>query len=138
MQRELKFRAWDILQSRFLYPYPNGFDILGETTCFDLIGSQIKEFTPEKTTLERLNDVEITQFTGLKDKNGKDIYEGDVLKFKRNSISKRSDIRVVKFNRGCFLLCRKNNYMTMQMLHSDLMEIIGNIYENPKLVIGLV
>ena len=52
--RNLKFRAWDNLQKKYLWPYPNGFNVLGEVTCFNLIEQQCSEFNPDKlTSLER-------------------------------------------------------------------------------------
>ena len=48
--REIKFRAWDKIAKKFMWPWPDGFHLLGETTCFDLIGQQLKERSPEKNT----------------------------------------------------------------------------------------
>lgn len=67
MSRETKFRAWDKVAKKYMKPWPDGFHILGETTCFDLIGMQLKDRNPEKTVLEMLNDVEIEQYTGRED-----------------------------------------------------------------------
>lgn len=77
MKTKLKlFKAFDKLQKKFLFP-EEGFSILGEITCFDLIGQQLKAATPEKSTLERLKDVELIEAIGKKDVKGKMIFEGD-------------------------------------------------------------
>lgn len=72
------------------------------------------------------------QFTGLKDKNKTEIYEGDIVKFKTLDVTDESDkptlewIEKVEFREGSFMV---NTFY----LDRD-NEIIGNIYENPELL----
>ena len=130
MNREIKFRAYDKLQNKFLYPYPNGFNILGEVTCFDLIGQQLKEFTPHLTTLERLNDVEIMQFTGLKDDEGTEIWEGDIIEYTQHHFN--TEWTKIKRKEVKWIRDRWNIYAT-NAGESDI-KVIGNIFENKELL----
>lgn len=76
----------------------------------------------------------VMQYTGLKDKNGKEIYEGDILKSSFNWIS------VVEYKAPNFidrvLVQKSQKYESTHYMHGEenAYEIIGNIYENPDLL----
>ena len=72
----------------------------------------------------------LMQYTGLKDKNGKEIYEGDIV------ISDNKGTRdEIVFSTGCF--CLKSAMMYYEASYwGDEIEVIGNIYENPELLEG--
>ena len=75
---------------------------------------------------------ELSQFTGLHDKNGREIYEGDVCKFIDYPTNVDSCTADVIFSEGNFI----DNYMgwSINNYGSDWIEIIGNIHENPELL----
>lgn len=100
----------------------------GKTFILDL-----SHFNKNTTLHEVLVEVEpktVGQYTGLKDKNGKEIYEGDIFNVGNNA--------VVSFEEGEFILRYDNgNAEEMDMpikYHADRFEVIGNIYENKELL----
>lgn len=108
MNREIKFRAWDIKGKRWLVDFVIKTNGAVEVGFGDLNGYR---YAPR--------DVELCQYTGLKDKNGKEIYEGDIVK-RFEMDDKPEQVTWNDFN------CRTWN-------ERDL-EVIGNIYENPELL----
>lgn len=115
MKREIKFRAWDSKSQRMYYQ--------GEPDLEDI-----------QSFFHHYNDNdELMQFTGLRDKNGKEIYEGDILKHRGHH---RMEASVVVFSDGCFNVGYHYGSSTKvkPMLINSKVEIIGNIHENPELL----
>lgn len=81
---------------------------------------------------ENSDDLVLMQFTGLHDKNGKKIYEGDILK-SDESFWKNENI-VVNYQNGGFYPFRFECQEQTDLLDPKRSEIIGNIYENPELL----
>ena len=127
MNREIKFRGKRMDNGEWVYGdllQPTEIcDIYEIANCESIDGTRY-EVTPET----------IGQYTGLHDKNGKEIYEGDILK----SIQ-WSDIYLVKYIGTAFYLCRKGNngFNKITTLNNvEKSEIIGNITDNPELLGG--
>ena len=117
--RTLKFRAWDSRNKKYAL---TGFHIIGECTVFDLV---------KQYSIENFVDLEVEQYTGYKDCNGKDIYEGDVFK------PGVYPWDAVEFENGQWQVnlrgCRIHNLAELIEDGHDL-EVVGNIHENPELL----
>jgi uncharacterized phage protein (TIGR01671 family) len=78
-------------------------------------------------------EMPIMQYTGLKDKNGKEIYEGDIVKYP--NIQAFGDNWKVEFDRGSFTVKEKTARICIRELaFKQNLEVVGNIYENPELL----
>jgi len=115
--REIKFRA-------FLEKQQGGYDVCYSDPLFphifwNHIYKAIYDLGPE-------------QYTGMKDKNGKDIYEGDILEFSMHS----RKIGVVSFEEGSFVLISHDStcITDLECEKCCFLEIIGNIHQNRELL----
>jgi len=107
--REIKFRAWDKV-NKVMHTWEQWWEE-DKLECFLTVR---KEFW------------EVMQYTGLKDKNGEEIYEGDILKIGNSNIEVIWDE-----NNAWFTL--KSNYFHLGF-QSIFYEVIGNIYEHSHLL----
>lgn len=119
--REIKFRAWD-----------------GERMHH--LGMRLDGFTG---VLSQFNNNTLMQYTGLKDKNGVEIYEGDIVTILHSAWTERCE---VIFDRGSFTLRQlrfidgKQSLVRMSAIelwpesNQWKLEVIGNIYENSELL----
>ena len=139
--RLFKFRAWDNKNKKWLlgYDYPNlgGFDMFGECVLMDEWARTATSFMFGKDD-KKLSDLKLMQFTGILDFNKKPIYEGDIVK--------DDDLGngIVIFQSGCFfMMYDAETNMEFLGLKTDkfgrlqqkrVVEIIGNVFDNPELV----
>jgi len=125
--RDIKFRAFYKEENRIIYNIQNSYDYNTNNDC---------KGDNELCFGDYLNNerYEIMQYTGFKDKNNKEIYEGDILLVANGSIcgeilfSKRV-VKWVEENRGYNIFNFDNAYKPTHYY-----EVIGNIYENRDLL----
>jgi len=105
MSREIKFRDYELVENVMRYFTLDTYD-REEHDCFG----------------------NIMQFTGLTDKNGKEVYEGDILSFEGYPDS------VINFDNGSFGYEGIYGFNTLSETNLSIAEVIGNIYETPNLL----
>lgn len=136
--REIKFRAKTLKEGKWVYGFYAHFidSFRGRETHRIFSGmadSDPEDFFPD---FEAVDPATVGQFTGIRDINGIDIYEGDIVRYRW------TDERYKKNPRYCIVAINyRNNSARFQagdIYHEDLwapkLEVIGNIYDNPELL----
>jgi len=138
-KREIKFRAWDLNKKVMVYDgdtkwEPKAYPVLvtnkGISYC---IKKDYKSEDDFEFDVNAWNDIELMENTGLHDKNGKEVFEGDIVKTYDGDLFEifwNENHAGLSFKR---LTGIRNGEMTWHILLFG-GEVVGNIYENPNLL----
>ena len=133
--REIKFRAWDKDNKEMFNPVISFGDGVYKLVVIDI--------EKERSYLAKIDNAEIMQYTGVKDKNGKEIFEGDIVAFEDSDGGYEYPDVVV--NTGIVEYGEFGFYFTDRVAaemydfyikdgRCDDVEVIGNIYENQEIL----
>lgn len=124
-QRKIKFRAWDKINKEMFIP-----------TSLALLEPCLSVFGAKNNIRRDLKDVILQQYTGLKDRKGIEIYEGDEVKC-FGKVYKVVFGNKIHIGFWLIQICVGFRESVSLTNHSQEYEIIGNIYENKELYIAL-
>lgn len=144
--REIKFRAWDNRQEKWI----------ADRDLYMMTNGRVYAGDMDNPPIVHINQEFVSFSTGLRDVNGREIYEGDILKFEdcgEEGYEYKdgfdfTNMATVCFSEGRFELTnfQSDNSAVLEDMHGEdhetfilnfgLAEVAGNIYENPKLLEG--
>ena len=131
MSREIKFR---VLIDNKIY-YQDKYDAYSDNlTSIDICKETItitSFYNYEDVYRFEDEEVKLMQYTGVKDKNGKEIYEGDIVILNDTEEENRC---VVKYKYGSYILVDGDLRENLSNVEDKFLEVVGNIYENKNLL----
>lgn len=129
----IKLRAWDKDRKYMEYTDKN------LVVCFSDGGVDAVDHTTFSLSCTSMENFELMQSTGLKDKNGTEIYEGDIVEFKYpyDKRIKTTGVIVWNDNIACFGISMKETteqYELYRITAENYLTVMGNRYTNPELL----
>ena len=150
MKREIKFRAWNTEMNHMVFPSLEFGREIWPCTYKRIIKSETNEngdtvqLVLEMVSVDHIlqsPEFEVMQFTGLLDKSGKEIYEGDIVF--NHTEEGRSNSNTIIWDKDRYVIEQLSAqddeidgigiYLELYLYNEDI-EVIGNIYENPELL----
>jgi hypothetical protein len=131
--REIKFRAW--LKKDKKMVNVETIDFTDKSIQYLEKNEFINAYLLRRMIFD---DIELMQYTGLKDKNGKEIYEGDIIKYKfpyDRRLNHTSPVKFLEIETSFGIKDRYGNEIPLyKITTNNFFEVIGNIYENKNLL----
>lgn len=139
--REIKFRGWNKEQQIMCFDDEDNSAEYWDGIRSSIIGLINHRLRDVGCKYDYRSKYVVMQYTGLKDKNGREIYEGDIIDYVMPNYcdgvhDERTARREVEFAAGCFWLASEigDDALYDVIYNDDELEIVGNIHENPDLL----
>ncbi len=134
--REIKFRAWDKRDEEMYTPTNIMLSNSKKVWIADKkVFNDMRHLVEEESKFRNIGDSAVLmQFTGLKDKRGEEIYEGDILAEKEGKKYRTVGLVIWSEKEVCYILRLKDSWDVLDKVNEEYCEVIGNVYKNSELL----